>query len=72
MHLFRKKYTHTSDEDLLVRQSLGQVTDREGSELDEHLHSCDRCRAYRHTLMEISRATDISPDARFIPDPEIR
>ena len=59
-------------EDLLVRQSLGQVTDREGSKLDEHLQSCKRCRAYQHTLMEISHAMDISPEARLIPNPEIR
>ncbi len=60
----------THFEDLLVRKSLGQITQGETLLLTEHLKGCKQCQAYSDTLAEIASSMQIS-ETDLTPNPEI-
>lgn len=59
-------------ERLLIHRIFDQLTQEANLSVEEHLKSCERCRSYQKTLLNLQDSMQISTEEKLVPDPAIR
>ncbi|KPL03010.1 MAG: hypothetical protein AMJ73_07915 [candidate division Zixibacteria bacterium SM1_73] len=59
-------------ERLLIHRIFDGLTPEANLSVEKHLKSCDRCRSYQKTLLNLQDSMQISTEEKLVPDPAIR
>lgn len=66
---------HTNCDDverLLIHRVFDELTPEVNLSVEKHLKSCDRCRSYQKTLLNLQNSIQIRAEEKLVPDPAIR
>ncbi len=58
-------------EQLLIKQSIDELTDEENRLIQKHLKSCQRCRSYQSALLKLKYSMQVSEEDKLAPNPAI-
>ncbi len=59
-------------EELLIKRKIDGLSGEESQMLREHLSSCDRCRGFENTLLNLQDSMQFGTREELVPDPAIR
>jgi len=59
-------------ERLLINKKIDEITEDENILLEKHLKSCEQCRSYQVTLLNLERSVQIGSENHLVPDTAIR